>query len=223
MCRYWIKFPRVSKIVPNEKNRLVILGFGGHARSIADVALACGYSSLLFIDSNAREGENFFGHPVLAELDLPVQGCDVFPGAGDNTRRQQQCREIELLGLTPVTLVSPLASIGVGSSIGAGCFVGHHAHIGPLAEVAPGCIINTGAIIEHESKVGAYCHVSVNATIAGRSTLGSLSMLGAGGTIIDGLSVASSVIVGAGALVNRSITCSGTYVGVPVRKLEEPL
>lgn len=202
-----------------KKQQLIILGFGGHARSVADVALACGYSSLLFVDSNAREGENFLGHPVFAELDLLAQGCDVFPGAGDNIRRQQQCREITLLGLTPAKLISPLASIGVGSSIEAGCFVGHHAHIGPMTEIAKGCIINTGAIIEHESKVGAYAHVSVNATIAGRSTLGSLSMLGAGATIIDGVTVGDRIMIGAGAVVHRSITGSGTYVGVPATKL----
>jgi len=199
--------------------QLVILGFGGHARSVADVALACGYSSLLFVDSNARKGENFMGHPVLTELDLLALGCDVFPGAGDNTRRQQQCREIELLGLTPAMLVSPLASIGIGSSIGAGCFVGHHAHIGPMAEIAQGCIINTGAIIEHESKVGAFSHVSVNATIAGRSTLGSLSMLGAGATIIDGVTVGDHIMIGAGAVLHRSTNVPGTYVGVPANKL----
>lgn len=201
------------------RQQLIILGYGGHARSVADLALACGYTNLFFVDSNAREGENFMCHPVFAELDLLAQGCDVFPAAGDNTKRQEQCREIELLGLIPTTLVSPLASIGVGSSIGAGCFVGHHAHIGPMAEVAPGCIINTGAIIEHESKVGAYSHVSVNATIAGRSSLGALSMLGAGATIIDGVKVGDHIMIGAGAVVHRAINAPGTYVGVPACKL----
>ncbi|WP_252273530.1 NeuD/PglB/VioB family sugar acetyltransferase [Pseudomonas subflava] len=202
-----------------KNQQLIILGFGGHARSVADVALSCGYSSLLFVDGNAREGENFMGHAVLAELDILSQSCDVFPGAGDNKRRQQQCREIALLGLTPTTLISPLASIGAGSSIEGGCFVGHHAHIGPMAEIAQGCIINTGAIIEHESKVGAFSHVSVNATIAGRSTLGAFSMLGAGATIIDGVTVGDHIMIGAGAVLHRSTNVPGTYVGVPANRL----
>ncbi|CAD2251687.1 UDP-N-acetylbacillosamine N-acetyltransferase [Stutzerimonas stutzeri] len=199
--------------------RLVILGFGGHARSVADVALVCGYSSLLFVDSNARDGEHFMGHPVVAELDVIARTWDVFPGAGDNATRKQQCREIARSGVVPVTLISPLASVGVGSTIGVGCFVGHHAHIGPMAKVEEGCIINTGAIIEHESEVGAYAHVSVNATIAGRSALGSLSMLGAGATIIDRVKVGDGITIGAGAVVHRSISAPGTYVGVPAVQL----
>lgn len=195
--------------------RLIILGFGGHARSVADIAVACGYSDLIFVDGNAREGEHFLGHPVLASLDISAQSCDVFPGGGDNTRRKQQCEDIVLLGLTPATLISPLASIGIGSSVAAGCFVGNHAHIGPMAEVSLGCIINSGAIVEHESKVGAYSHVSVNASIAGRSTLGSLSMLGAGATIIDGVDVGDHITIGAGAVVHRSISAPGIYVGIP--------
>ena len=202
------------------KNRqLIILGFGGHARSVADLALACGYKNLIFVDSNARENEHFLGHPVLATLDIIALDCDVFSGAGDNVRRQQQFQEMALLGLTPTTLVSPRASIGVGATLGAGTFVGHHAHIGPMAEVAQGCIINTGAIIEHEAKVGAHSHVSVNATIAGRSSLGTLSMLGAGATIIDGVEVGDRIMIGAGAIVHRSISIPGTYAGVPAKKL----
>ena len=199
--------------------KLIIFGYGGHARSAADLALACGYISLLFVDENARPGESFLGHSVVSSLATDdFQEYSAFPAAGDNKRRSQQCLAIEQLGLPLVSLVSPLASVGVGSSIGAGCFVGHHAHIGPLASIATGCIVNTGAVVEHEAQVGEYAHISVNSTIAGRSSLGAYSMLGAGAVIIDGVSVASGVMVGAGGVVHRSIVEPGIYTGVPARK-----
>lgn len=199
---------------------LVIFGYGGHARSVADVALSCGYSDLLFIDANARSGENFLGHPVVSSLSgYALERCAAFPAAGDNQKRNQQCAEIQSLGLELVTLISPLASIGAGSAVGAGSFIGHHAHVGPMARIGAGCIINTGAIVEHESEVGDYAHVSVSSIIAGRSRLGMLSMLGAGATIIDGIDVGNNIVVGAGAVVHRSIAASGTYVGIPAVKL----
>jgi UDP-N-acetylbacillosamine N-acetyltransferase len=38
---------------------LLILGFGGHARSVADVAIASGITQLCFIDANAKPNESF--------------------------------------------------------------------------------------------------------------------------------------------------------------------
>jgi sugar O-acyltransferase (sialic acid O-acetyltransferase NeuD family) len=203
--------------------KLAIMGFGGHARSIADVALACGYTELLFVDENAGPDENFLGHRVVSHFDAREKDTswyDAFAASGDNVRRSEQCGTIEQLGLTLVSLISPIASVGVGSLVAPGCFVGHHAHIGPMAKIGRACIINTGAIVEHESYVGDYSHVSVNATMAGRSKLGAFSMLGAGATIIDGLSVIDGVTIGAGAVVNCSIEIRGTYVGIPARRLK---
>jgi len=203
-----------------ESRKLLILGFGGHARSVADVALACGYVELLFVDEHARDGENFLGHPVITDIDSYVgQDWGVFPASGDNRKREIQCVIARELGFSLATLVSPKASIGAGVSISAGCFVGHNAHVGPMACLGSACIINTGAIVEHECQVGDFCHVSVNAAIAGRSRLGDYSMLGAGATIIDQVSVCNDVIVGAGAVISRSIEIPGTYVGVPARPL----
>lgn len=200
--------------------KLLIMGFGGHARSVADVALACGYTQLLFFDEDAQSGENFLGHPVLSSLhELDVLRCDAFAASGNARMRQQQCLALENAGLSPVSLIAPSASIGVGCIISPGSFVGHQAHVGPMAMVGKFCIINTGAVVEHESSVGDYSHVSVNATIAGRSHLGASSMLGAGAVIIDRVTVGDDVIIGAGAVVVSPISYPGIYIGVPARRV----
>jgi UDP-N-acetylbacillosamine N-acetyltransferase len=98
-----------------------------------------------------------------------------------------------------------------------GSFVGHHAHIGPMARIGVAGIINTGAIVEHECVVGDYVHVSVNATLAGRSRLGDCVFLGAGAVVIDSIEIATGITVGAGGVVTSSLHQPGTYVGVPVR------
>lgn len=200
--------------------KLIIMGFGGHARSVADVALACGYHELLFVEQSAAPTENFLGHRVIQDVDnLDDSWNDAFAASGNALQREEQCKTIERMGLSLITLLSPFASIGVGSQISPGCFIGPHVHIGPMAVVGRACIINTGAIVEHESAVGNYSHVSVNSVIAGRSKLGAFSMLGASATIIDRLSVADNVVIGAGAVVVASIESSGIYAGIPARKI----
>lgn len=199
---------------------LLILGFGGHARSVADVALAAGFSSLLFIDDNAREGENFLGHPVQRDFSGPLpEGWQCLPASGDNDRRRRQIEAIKETGWPLATLVSPTATLGAGASIGPGSFVAHHAHVGPMARIGIGAIINTGAAVEHECAVGDYVHVSVNATLAGRSRLGDFVFLCAGATVIDGVAVGSGITIGAGGVVIEGIEQTGTYVGVPARRI----
>lgn len=198
---------------------LLVLGFGGHARSVADVALASGVRSLLFVDDNARPGEVFLGFPVQRryEGDLPP-GWSCIAASGDNRKRRAQLDAIRASGWTPVSIVAPSATIGAGSVLEHGCFVGHHAHIGPLARVGCGTIVNTAGIVEHDCRIGDCVHVSVNAVVAGACRVGDLVFVGTGATIRDGLSLAGDVIVGAGAVVVSDITVAGTYIGVPAKR-----
>lgn len=201
---------------------LLVFGFGGHARSVADIALAAGVADFCFVDNNAREGESFLGYPVAKQWngDLP-EGWQAFSAAGDSLRRQQQCEHIKSLGWPLATLIAPSAIIGVGSKIAEGALIAHQAHVGPMATVSVGCIVNTCAVVEHECSIGEFSHVSVNATIAGRSKVGRFVMIGAGATIIDGIEIADNVTVGAGSVVHRSLCQAGVYVGVPVRRVND--
>lgn len=200
----------------NSLRGLIILGFGGHARTVADIALICGVKQILFIDVNGRDGENFMGYPVLRDLPSSLdENWSFMPASGDNSKRQIQIEKIENLGWPVATLVAPSATIGIGATISKGCIIANHAHIGPMAFVGKGCIINTGAVVEHESKIGDYAHISVNSTIAGRSTIGDYNFIGASATVIDGISICNNVTIGAGSVVIRDIDYSGTYVGSP--------
>lgn len=196
---------------------LVILGFGGHARSVADIAFSCGIKSFVFVDEHARDGENFLGYPVQKNLPEAQADWACIPASGDNATRQKQMAEVKSKGWNCTMLISPHAIIGVGAVIGEGTMIGHQAHIGPMVKIGSGCIINTGAIVDHEAQVGDYTHVSIKSAVAGRSQIGSFCMIGAGATVIDRLKVTDNVVVGAGAAVVKSIEQPGTYVGVPAR------
>lgn len=197
---------------------LLIFGFGGHARSVADVALGVGRRDLTFIDNNARHGEKFQGFPVIPDAPrFPPLGAEVFSASGDNRVRQAV---VQSATLPLATLVARSANVSLGVTIGVGTFVGHMVHVGPNALIGAGVILNSSAVVEHESEIGDFSHVSVNATVAGRSRIGRRTMLGAASVIIDGVSVCDDVIIGAGAVVTSDISIPGTYVGVPARRIE---
>ncbi|WP_406237167.1 NeuD/PglB/VioB family sugar acetyltransferase [Acetobacter orientalis] len=197
---------------------LYILGFGGHARSVADVAVSIGCRHIAFVDKNVCEGESFGAFPTMKALPEPShEAWQLFPASGDNQRRAAQ---IQAASLPVATLISPRASIGIESRIEAGTLVCHGAHIGPGSTLGAGVIVNTHAVIEHEVQVGDFTHISVNATIAGRSKIGSYVMVGAGAVVIDSVCVCSNVVIGAGAVVVSDIGEPGVYVGVPARKIK---
>jgi UDP-N-acetylbacillosamine N-acetyltransferase len=197
---------------------LVLLGCGGHAHSVADVALSAGYDRLWFVDEQAREEETCLGYPVQRFLPT-ASDLSYMPCAGDNRRRMVQLCQLRQAGLTLASVISPYATIGRGAELSPGCFAGHHSHIGPLARIGSGCIVNSAAVVEHDCVLGECCHVSVHATVAGRSVLGDCVFVGAGAVIVDGVSLVSDVTIGAGGVVAASIGHPGTYVGIPVRRL----
>lgn len=204
----------------NIPDGLLILGFGGHARSVADVALSCGIRQLLFIDENAREGESFQGFPVQKVWPpQPLKSWVCLGASGDSIKRQTQIIDARNAGWPIGVLIAKTATVGAGAFIAEGCFVGQHAHIGPMALVNEACIINTGAIVEHDCIVGDYSHISVNATVAGRCRIGSSVFIGAGATVIDSIEICSNATIGAGSVVIRNITRAGIFVGIPTQSV----
>ncbi len=197
---------------------LVIIGCGGHARSVADVALSCGIKCLSFIDKNAKVGETIFGFEVKKKIiNNSLPGWKYFAAYGDNHIRKLEIQGLSTKGYHLAKIISKSATIGINSNIEDGCFIGHHAHLGPKANISIGCIINTSAVVEHDCYVGSYSHISVNTTLCGKVIIGENCFIGAGATVIDGVSICANVVIGAGAIVINNIENPGTYVGVPAR------
>ncbi len=202
--------------MPHPKKNLIIYGCGGHARSLADVALANGIEHLIFVDDQARPGEKCFGFDVIKNISLePAAICIV--AVGDN---QKRAALFELLQKNIVALISDRAYVGKNAEIDKGVLVGHGAHVGPNTKIGVNTIVNTHCVIEHDCVIGKHSHISVNSVVAGKCEIGDFVMIGAGATVIDGVKISSHVIVGSGAVVVKDITEPGTYVGVPAKKVK---
>ncbi|XTZ37602.1 NeuD/PglB/VioB family sugar acetyltransferase [Salmonella enterica] len=201
---------------------VLIYGFGGHARSIADVALANGIKALLFVEKNTVQEEYFAGFSVVKEFSgqLP-SGWIAFPAAGEGTKRQEQLDDIKLRGWDTGNIISLTATIGTWAAIGNACFIGHHAHIGPKTVIGTGCIVNTGAIIEHDCSIGNFTHISVNSTVAGKTRIGENCFIAAGATVINNIRIGNNITLGAGGCFIQDTLQPGIYVGLPAKALNE--
>lgn len=192
---------------------LVLLGCGGHARSVADVILFNNPNQrLVFVDDNANADETIWGFPVVKVL--PEDATAIHIALGSNQARKRLYAEHN-----PKSVISEKAHFGKNALIGEGCFVAHLAYVGPDVTVGNATILNTACVVEHEVRIGSFCHIAPNATICGRVTMGDCVWVGVGAIIKEGVTIASNVTIGAGAVVVADITTVGTYVGVPAKRL----
>jgi UDP-N-acetylbacillosamine N-acetyltransferase len=209
-------------------SELIIYGAGGHAVSVANIAL---YNNpdrqLRFVDPFAEPGK-IFGFDVVTELpDDIADDAEFFAAIGDNAIRERVAKEIKdeierrkLGRASLVSIIAKVAFIGEGAAIGEGAFVGQGAHIGPLAKIGRNAIINTHAILDHEVRLGDNCQICPNATLAGRVVAGNNLFVGINGAVIDNIKICDDVIIGASSTVIDHVTESGTYVGSPIRKVK---
>lgn len=197
------------------KNKLVMIGCGGHARSVLDVYLFNNpQAEVVFVDPLAREGEKILNFPVLKDHKITDEA--VFVAIGDNLKRAKECKKYKNL----CSIISKNAHIGNNVKIGNGVFVAHNVHVGIESKIGDGSIINTSSSVDHEVTIGENCHIAPNTTICGRCEIGNNVFLGAGATVIDKIKICDNTTIGAGGVVVKDIDKEGTYVGVPVEKIK---
>lgn len=199
-------------------NTLLIVGAGGHARSVADVALQTGYKDLIFWDKNARKNEKIFNFTVINDIEILNNSQNIILAIGNNEERERIFSSLNKMNI--VNIISSLSYLGRELSIKNGNFISHGSYLGSLSNIGNNNIINTHCVIEHECIIGNNNHISINSTIAGRCKIENNVFIGAGSVIKDGVNICSNVIIGAGSVVVKDITESGTYVGIPVKKIK---
>lgn len=208
--------------------KIIIVGYGGHAKSVLDAIEEEGrYEIAGFVDKDMEHIFPYRGYKVIGtdndyqELyDSGIRhACMGIGFMGNGELREKLHRILKDIGFDFPVIKDPSAIIARDAKIGEGCFIGKNSIINADAEIGELAIINTGALIEHECKVGGYSHIAVAAVLCGAAEVGLNCMIGANSTVIQGVKITDEVIVGAGSVVVKDIEDSGTWIGNPCRKL----
>ena len=198
---------------------LIIIGGGGHAKVIADIATETGYKILGFLDDNP-DISKLLCHSHLGGINDAAKFADKAEfviAIGNNNMRKTIS---EKFNLKFATLVHPTAIIGSEVEIGDGSVVMANAVINACAKIGSHCIVNTAAVIEHDCTIGDFTHISPNATLCGTVKIGNNCHIGAGATVINNITICPDCIIGAGAIVIKDIESAGTYVGIPAKTIK---
>lgn len=195
----------------------VVLGAGGHARSVADAILRAGGSVLAV--AGTPEGPDWRvpvipGDDEALEL-ASAERSSVALGIGGNRLRGSVFARVTAAGVPLPPVVARTATVAVDAALGAGTVVLEHAHVGPAAVLGSGVIVNTAAVVEHDCAIGHGAHIAPGATVLGGASVGAGALIGSGACVLPGVSVGDGAVVGAGAVVREDVPGGQTVVGIP--------
>ena len=204
------------------KDKLLIIGASGHGKVVANIALKMNrWKSVAFLDDDeslkASMGLKVIGKTT--DVNKYKDEAYFFIAIGNNTTREKIQEKLEAEGASIPTLVHPNSVIGEQVKFGTGTLVMAGTVINCCSEIGKGCIINTGSTIDHDNFIEDYVHISPGVHTAGTVKIGKGTWLGVGCVVSNNLKITSGCKVGAGAVVVKDITESGTYVGVPARRV----
>ena len=140
--------------------KILIIGAGGHGRVVAEIAEACGYDTVAFLDD--RPGDGVVG--TIDQMGTVVGNYDsVIVAIGNNKIRAviQSC--LEEIGATVATLIHPTAYVSPRAVIGTGSVIEPKAIVNVHTEIGKGCIISVGSIVDHDVVVEDFAHINAGA------------------------------------------------------------
>lgn len=200
---------------------LILIGGGGHCKSLIDVAESAGYRIAGILDRPEELGKKILNYEVIgSDDDIPkyVGSAEFIISVGYIRNPDLRIKLYELVkqqGGQFATLIASTAYVSQYASLGEGTVVMHHAFVNAEATVGKNVILNTFSNIEHGSIVGDQCHISTGVMVNGDCKVGNNCFIGSGSVLYNGVSITDGVVVSAGSVVRRPISIKGVYSGNP--------
>jgi sugar O-acyltransferase (sialic acid O-acetyltransferase NeuD family) len=114
--------------------------------------------------------------------------------------------------------ISQNSSISQVTELGKGNLILDYTLIETDAKLGYCNLINCYVGIFHDVEIGNYNEIMPGAKILGGAKIGNSCRIGSNSTILPNVQICDDVVIGAGAVVTKSITEPGTYIGVPAKK-----
>ena len=199
---------------------LIVIGAGGHAVSVANVAESSGFSVKYFVDTN-RAGGSIFNIPIFADIvdSLDYTNCNFAIAIGDNANRErvynemiEKCRSISFPPLIHNSVV-----VSIFSDICEGSVIMPGVVIGPNTKIGKFCILNTRASIDHDSVMSDFSSLAPGVVTGGTVSIGIRSVVSIGAIVKHNIEIGNDSVLGASSYLNKNLSSNKLAYGVPAK------
>ncbi|MFT7303115.1 MAG: sugar O-acyltransferase (sialic acid O-acetyltransferase NeuD family) [Akkermansiaceae bacterium] len=202
----------------------MILGTGGHARVLIDLADLLGLEVKGLTSPQHEVGTLVAGKPVLGSdrvlFEREIGAVELaigFGSTGVSPLRETLFERMRDAGYRFVTLIHPSACVSGGAIIGEGSQIMAGVVLQTGVKIGENCIVNTRASLDHDVGLGDHCHIAPGVVCSGNVEVGDGAHLGVGAVVIEGIKVGSGSMVAAGAVVVENLAPGARVKGVPAR------
>lgn len=207
-----------------ETRQLIVIGAGGTAANVVNLALSLNYSIFGFVSSN-KASETLFNLPIFGALE-EIQFLDKFHfciAIGENYRREKYA--VEVLDRFPTlnfpALIHPSANIGPFAKIDRGTLIMPHSVIGTNAIIGSFCLLGAQTYFGHDSYLSDYASLGPAATFAGNGYLGRRSAVGLGAKVREKVKIGDDSVVGPNSFVNKDLPSNVVAFGSPAKIIKQ--
>lgn len=200
---------------------LVLVGGGGHCKSVIEAAESTGFSILGVLDMPEEVGKAILSTKVIGtddDISAYVDKAEFVITVGfikNPATRIKLYNKVKEAGGKLATVIASTAHVSKYAKIGEGTVVLHQAFVNADAKVGCNVILNNFVNIEHDAVIGDQCHISTGVMVNGECKVGKNCFIGSQSVLANCTSVGDDIIVGAGSFVRKSITEKGIYSGNP--------
>lgn len=195
----------------NPCNKVVLIGAGGHARSILAIDPVDGLSITKYCspDRNLSLESLYSLEYIGTDEDLlRLPDTELILGVSYTGQKVNlNLRKMLLHKFNHYVFRSLVARSALVKTqyIGAGTVVFEHAFINSGTIIGTNCVINSGAIIEHDCVIGNNVQISPGAILLGGVHVADNSFIGAGAIIRDSISIEIETVIPMGARITQNI------------------
>lgn len=207
-----------------EGHALVLLGAGGHARSLLGLLAAGGLRATGCIAPTAP-GANWPGDcpwlgddTALDRLDpARVALVNGLGSVGSTALRRKVFEAARARSFSFPPMQHPMVILAEDVTLAEGVQVLAGVIVQAGVRVEENALLNTGCIVDHECTIGAHVHLAPGVTLSGGVTIGSDVHVGTAAVVTQGIRIGDGAVVGAGAVVTKDVAPGVTVVGNPAR------
>ena len=200
---------------------LILIGGGGHCKSVIEAAESAGYQILGVLDMPEDVGKEILSTKVIGtDGDIPsyVDKAEFVITVGfikNPTTRIKLYNRVKEAGGKLATIIASTAHVSKYAEIGEGTVVMHQAFVNAGAKIGNNVILNTFSNVEHDAIIGDQCHISTGVMVNGDCKVGNNVFIGSQSVLANGISIDDDIILGAGSFARKSLKTKGIYSGNP--------